>query len=167
MGRRRRAGDRRPQSGLTLIELVLVLTVGAILSATMLMRGPPAAGRSTASYQAQQLATDLRQARMLALAGGRSLQFRIMTSGYRVCLSSVDCSVASQALQEPGHPGGRFEVELGHDLVFPQPQTLHFDALGRPQIAAASSLELQLNGISLVRVTLEPVTGSVTVDVLQ
>jgi prepilin-type N-terminal cleavage/methylation domain-containing protein len=171
MGGCRCSVDRRPQSGaqsgLTLIELVMVLTVVAILSATLLMRGPPAAGRSTAAYQAQQLAEDLRHARMLALAGGRSLQFRIMATGYRVCLASVDCSVVSLALQEPGHPGGRFEVALGHDLAFPQSLTLQFDTLGRPQIATALNLELQLSGISLVRVTVTPLTGSVAVDVLQ
>ena len=163
----RGSGVYRAQSGLTLIELTLGLIVVAVLSAVMLMRGPPAAGRGTAAYQAQQLADDLRLARVLALAGGRSLQFRVEVSGYRVCLVGADCSDSRQVLQEPGHPGGRFEIELEHDLSFPQQATLQFDVLGRPQITAALDLELHSNNIALARVTVTPLTGFVAVQVLQ
>ena len=169
MARGRTSGRRRlrPRSGLTLIELVLVLSLLAILSTSMLIRVPPAAGRSTAALQAQQLADDLRHARGLALSGGRGLQFVFMANGYRVCLAGTDCSNMAGALHEPGHPGGRFEVELKHDLVFARSLTLQFDTLGQPQIELPLQIELLLAGTALIRVTVAPVTAAVTVDVLQ
>lgn len=160
-------GGLQPQSGLTLIELVLAISVLAILSAVVLMRGSPAAGRSTAVHQASQVAADLLHARALALTGGRSLQFRSTATGYQVCLASADCSDHNQVLRDPGHPGGRFEVELTHGLSFSEALTLNFDVLGRPQIVSALNLDLQLAGISLVRVTVMPLTGLVSVLVLQ
>lgn len=160
-------GLLRPRSGLTLIELVLVLSLLAILSASMLLRVPPATGRSTAALQAQQLADDLRHARGLALSGGRGLQFVFMANGYRVCLAGTDCSHSAGALREPGHPGGRFEVELKHDLAFSPLPILQFDTLGQPQTALPLQIELQLADTALVRVTVAPVTAAVTVEVLQ
>ena len=68
--------NRRPSHrfarGMMLAEIVLVTLIASIVSAYAVPRLLPTASKSTAGYQAQKLADNLRHTRMLALAWGKS-----------------------------------------------------------------------------------------------
>ena len=154
-----RSGSR----GFTSIEFIAVVVILGILSAFVVLRAMPRAGESTAGYQAQQLASDVHHAQMLAMAWGKDLVFTSSPNSYTVTCASVvvsPCppSIASPVM-DPGH-SGTFAVTL--DSVTLNNTTLTFDIVGKP--SSAASFTLSANGATLATVTLAAGTGFVAVQ---
>jgi len=136
--------DVPPQSpvrvlGFTLIELIVVVVLVGILSAFVVSRAMPRAGDSTtAGYQAQRLASDLRHAQMLALAWGRALTFTASGNSYSVvCVATGGpCVSTTSPVVDPGRDGP-FTVNMEGVSVS---GSTTFDILGKPSAAASFTL---------------------------
>lgn len=163
---------RVERRGFTLLELVLVLLILSILSVLLALQVRPSIGSATFGYHAQRLAGDLLHARALAMSRGQTLNFLAQAGSYCLVLPPVSSCSAAQAVKDPGHGGGTFNVVLEGGLVFAQPVTLGFDLLGRPLsgealLSVPVVFELQQGGGSVASVTVAPLTGAPSVAVLQ
>jgi len=148
-------------AGFTLIELIIVIVVVGIISAFVVSRAMPRAGESTAGYQAQQFANDLRHAQMLAMTWGKDLNFTTATASYSVsCASGSTGPCASSPVIDPGHSGA-FAVALDNVTLSPA-TTLTFDIVGKP--SSAASFTLAADGVTMATVTVAAGTGFVTVQ---
>lgn len=146
--------------GYTLIELIVVLVLVGILSAFVVSKAMPRAGESTAGYQAQRLASDLRHAQMLALAWGRALTFTAVSGSYSVvCVATGGpCVSTGSPVTDPGRDGP-FTVNL--DNVSLNSASTTFNILGKP--SAAASFTLSSGGTTVATVAVAADTGFVTV----
>lgn len=156
---------------------MMVLILIGILSATLIPKMLPTAGKSTAPYQASKLANNLRYTRMLAMASGKSLKFKADTQSYRVACSipaacnnstpaAASCPNPTAVLTDHGHHGP-FCIALEGGVTLSAPTELEFDLLGRPVAATASSYQLFVGSSLMATVSVAPVTGFVSVIVLQ
>jgi len=150
-----------PERGFTTIELIIVVVLLGILSAFAVLGALPRAGESTAGYQAQQLASDLRHTQMLAIAWGKDLNFTTTPTSYNVsCVSGSMGPCASSPVLDPGHSGS-FTVALDNVTVSPA-TTLTFDIVGKP--SSAASFAITADGVTIATVTVAANTGFVTVQ---
>lgn len=150
-------------SGFTVIELVIVMVFLGIISAFVVSTAMPRAGQSTVGYQAQQLASDLRHAQMLAMTWGKDLNFTTTSTSYSVSCTSVSagpCASYPSAVVDPGHSGS-FTVALDNVTLSLAP-TLTFDIVGKP--SSAASFTLAADGVTMATVTVAAGTGFVTVQ---
>ncbi len=163
--------------GFSQVEMIVTIAVASIMSATVISKALPHAGRSTAAYQAQRLADDLRHTRLLAMSWGQTLVFSTAPSTYRVsCAAPASCSQTtpsaalcpnpSPVVIDPGHHGP-FCVPLEGSVTLSGPATLQFDLLGRPLTSAAVSYQLTAGGATIATVTVAPVTGFIDTTILQ
>lgn len=147
--------------GFTTIEFVIVIVLLGILSAFALLKTMPRTGESTAGYQAQQLASDLRHAQMLAMTWGKDLNFATTSTSYSVsCASGSTGPCASSPVVDPGHSGS-FTVALDNVTLSPA-TTLSFDIVGKP--SSAASFTITADGVTIATVTVAANTGFVSVQ---
>ncbi len=163
--------------GFSQIEMLVTIAVASIMSATVISKALPQAGKSTAAYQAQRLADDLRHTRLLAMSWGQTLVFSTASSTYRVsCATPASCSQTtpsaancpnpSPVVIDPGHHGP-FCVPLESSVTLSGPATLQFDLLGRPLTGAEVSYQLTSGGTTIATVTVAPITGFINTTILQ
>jgi MSHA pilin protein MshC len=127
------------QRGFTLLELVAVLIVVSILSATTMTVITGLSQRDAADH-AEQLRRDLAHLQVLALTWGVALRLTVSPSGgvaYNVtCITTATGTPCTTAGAVPVDPatGSSFSVALasGVTLTAVGGGTLDFDSLGRP-----------------------------------
>ena len=153
---------KKRETGLTLVELVIVLVVVGIISAYALTRNSSASVYTLVS-QAQTMASDIRHAQMLASSWGKSLRmtsvagtdgtysFSCVTSGAFPCNSSPVLNPAT---------GQAFAVSLQRNVVLAGTSSMDIDTQGRPNVAASYVLS---SGVNTATVTVAAITGFVIV----
>ncbi len=165
----------RMARGFSQIELLTTLALAGIMSASVIPKMMPQAGKSTAGYQALRLADDLRHTRLLAMSWGRPLDFMADSQTWRVgcstgCIlatpAAAHCPNPTAVVVDPGHHGP-FCVALENGVTLSGPASIQFDLLGRPQHAGAIVYQLSANGMLIATVSVAADTGFVTTAVLQ
>ncbi len=161
--------------GFSQLELLTTVALAGIMSASVIPKMIPQAGKSTAAYQALRLADDLRHTRLLAMSWGRQLNFASDGQTWRVSCSSgcaqatppaAACPNPSAVVVDPGHHGP-FCVALENGVTLSGPASIQFDLLGRPQSAGAIVYLLSANGSTIATVSVAADTGFVSTAVLQ
>lgn len=161
--------------GFSQLELLVTVALAGIMSASVIPKMIPHAGKSTAAYQALRLADDLRHTRLLAMSWGRPLDFIADSQSWRVgcesgCLLATPaasrCPNPTAVVVDPGHHGP-FCVALENGVVLSGPASIQFDLLGRPQYTGAMVYQLSANGALIATVSVAADTGFVTTAVLQ
>jgi type II secretory pathway pseudopilin PulG len=152
-------------AGWSLIELVVVLVIGAVLVFFVARSYQPK--EALALQQAERLRNDLRHVQMLAITWNRPLRVTVTANNY-----SVSCVTAGASPCDVGpviNPadGAPYLVTLEGGLSLAGPGfTLDLDALGRPRNGAAlvtSNASFTVSGASMARtVTVAPLTGFAT-----
>lgn len=171
----------RPQRGwlargFTQLELLTTIALAGIMSASVVPKMMPQAGKSTAAYQALRLADDLRHTRLLAMSWGTALTFTTDSQTWRVTCTAGGCASAlpaasscpnpTAAVIDPGHRGP-FCVALENGVMLSGPASIQFDLLGRPQATGAITYQLTANGATIATVSVASDTGFVSTAVLQ
>ncbi len=163
--------------GFTQLELITTIALAGIMSASVIPKMMPQAGKSSAAYQALRLADDLRHVRLLAIGWGKPLVFSIDAASWRVtCVNAGSCTVVtppastcpnpSASVLDPGHHGG-FCVALENGVALSGPTSVQFDLLGRPQYAGVITYSLSANGAIVATVSVAADTGFISTAVLQ
>ncbi len=163
--------------GFSQLELVTTIALAGIMSASVVPKMMPQADKSTATYQALQLADDLRHTRLLAMGWGKSLQFSADAGSWRVsCVDAASCTQVmpaaagcpnpSPSIVDHGHRGA-FCVALENGVTLSGPASIQFDLLGRPQSGSTISYTLSAGGVAIATVSVAADTGFVTSQVLQ
>jgi len=146
-----------PQSGFTLLELVVVLVLMGTLTASIFLHWTP--GTASLNAQAGQLARTLRHAQALALSQGRRLTFDVQSS------SDYAISSGGTVIRDPQGVSQNYSLVNGVTLAG---SDLDFDSLGRPVdsagnlVAGVQNWTLSADG-SNVTVSVTPLSGFVTV----
>lgn len=162
--------SRAASAGWTLVELVIVLTVLAVLTYVVVRSLRP--GEALALQQAERLRDDLRHMQTLAMTWNQSLRLNIVAGPpvryYVTCVSgsaTPPCNGAN-AVVDPAK-AGPFQVDLPAELgltispVF----TLDIDTVGRPKNGAvlAGNATFTITGGGGARTTVvTALTGFVT-----
>lgn len=154
------------QSGFTLIELVVLMVLLAVLAVAALPRFD--AAETTAGFQADRLARDIRHMQMLAITWSQPLKLTTAGSGY-----SVSCPAAGTTPPCNASPvidpasGKAFQVSL-ENAVTVSGGPLEVDSLGRPRsgasLAAANTVFTLSGGSSSFSVTTAPISGFTQVN---
>jgi prepilin-type N-terminal cleavage/methylation domain-containing protein len=145
--------------GFTLIELVAVMVILATLGAVALPR--LAHNDATVPAQADQLGRAIRHAQAMAMSQGRSLTVAIQSAtSYAITDGITATPVRDPAGEEQSHTLINAVTLTGNDVKF--------DSLGRPLngaalASAAQSWTLTGSGGTTASVSLQPVTGFVSV----
>jgi len=159
------------QTGITLIELVIVIIVISILTA--IATAKISSSNITVGQQAEQFATDIRHVQSLAINWGCELTLTITAtpSQYEVtskqAYANKPCNVAAAIIKDPISQQN-FTITLSNGVRFTADSTFYFDSFGRPINAAGTiinvdtSFDLTSGGISY-RVTIIRLSGYVTV----
>jgi len=155
---------RWPQSGFTLVELVVIIVVLGIMSVYATMKSVSPAVFTLPS-QAEKLASDIRHMQTLATTWGRSLRLSATAGANGVysvkCVVSgaSPCNTYPNPVIDPA-TGTSFSVAVQKDVVLAGPITLDFNSLGQPSAAASYCLT---SGGSTENVGVAALTGLVAV----
>lgn len=162
--------------GFSQLELLTTIALAGIMSASVVPKMLPQAGKSTAAYQALRLADDLRHTRLLAMSWGTALTFATDSQTWRVSCAGSGCTSAmpaaascpnpTAAVLDPGHRGA-FCVALENGVTLSGPASIQFDLLGRPQHSGTATYQLSANGATIATVSVAADTGFVSTTVLQ
>lgn len=165
----------RGACGFSQLELITALALAGIMSASVIPKMMPQAGKSTAAYQALRLADDLRHTRLLAMSWGQSLAFITDSQTWRVSCASgcalatpaaASCPNPTSVIADPGHRGA-FCIALEYGVTLSGPASIQFDLLGRPQHSGPIVYQLYANGTPIANVSVANGTGFVSTAVLQ
>jgi prepilin-type N-terminal cleavage/methylation domain-containing protein len=155
--------------GLTLIEMICVLTVIGVIGVTLLVRINSVTNVKVLN-QADMLRRDLMHIQSLALTYGIALRLNVSTTGYTVtCLATVPpCATVGGTLIDPT-TSQLFAVTFPSGLTMTgldsSNATVDFDSIGRPSsnstlIATNPVRTFALTGASKTSyVYLRPITG--------
>lgn len=162
----------RGMGGFTLMQLIMVLSMVGVLSAYVIPKIMPSAGKGTAPYQALKLADNLRHTRMLAVAWGKGLKFKSDSATYRVtCSIPAACSNATPTASNCPNPtavvidhghNGPFCIALESGVTLSGPTEIEFDLLGRPLTGSSSTYQLFVGSSLMATVTVAAGTGFVS-----
>lgn len=154
------------------MQLIVVLSMVGVLSAYVIPKIMPSAGKGTAAYQALKLADNLRHTRMLAVSWGKSLKFHSDAVSYRVtCSTPASCNNATPSASQCPNPTaviidhghhGPFCIALEADVTLSGPADIEFDLLGRPLTIGNSTYQLFAGNALMATVTVAAVTGFVS-----
>lgn len=145
----------RKSHGFTLVELILVLAILAILSATAVTK-MDVFGRDLDS-EARVLRSNLQLAQDLAMTGGQTYGFRMLTT------TSYEIYVGS-----PGNPAknpltnGNFVINMSPIQFFGTVSPIAYASNGRPNLVANVTVVLT-NGTSYKNVNVQQNTGFIAV----
>lgn len=157
---------RRLQRGFTLIELVVVIVLVGILSVYAAMNSSSV--ELTLPSQVRHLASSIRYTQTLAITSGNRMQLTFNTDSYSAtCVPTAPATSCTPAVKEftVGLEKGA-KVVPGTDGVSP----LQFNTRGEPEtaantpITAIANYKINLDGSTFFTVSIEPVTGFVTVS---
>lgn len=158
MGQFKLAAAIFTQAGFTLLELVLVMIIIGVLSATALPKFT-----ATSDYQTKALFDDtlntLRYAQKLSIASGCQVQVSLTSHGYALKLPVTEsqCRAAapvfSVAIQRPGSQTA-FAINEPNLFISPS-ATFTFDTLGR------ASMDVVVNVNTIHSITVVKSTGFV------
>jgi prepilin-type N-terminal cleavage/methylation domain-containing protein len=154
--------------GVTLVELVTVLVLVSVVSATVVLN-IGAQGQHSVTVQADQFRRDLSHIQLLALSRGTRLKLTVAAGSYSVCTAATSTCNAASAITDPA-TGAAFDVALTDGVQFTagHGSSYFFDSLGRPASAATgatlvtTTTTFSLNGVgraTAVDITVLPVTG--------
>lgn len=167
----------RSSRGLTLIEMICVLTVIGVIGVTVFVKVNSVTNVNVLN-QADMLRRDLMHAQSLALTYGIALRLNVTTAGYTVtCLATASpCAAIGNTLIDPT-TSQAFAVILPDGLTMTSlnssnaaAATVDFDSIGRP---SASSAPIATNPVRTFVLTgasktsyvyLRPITGFVEVS---
>ena len=163
--------------GFSQLELVTTIALAGIMSASVVPKMMPQAGKSSAPYQALRLADDLRETRLLAMGWGQTLVFAANSTTWRVsCANAGSCSNGmpsaatcpnpTTSVIDTGHHGP-FCVALESGVTLSGPASIQFDLLGRPQASGTITYSLSVNGSAIATVSVAADTGFVSTVALQ
>jgi prepilin-type N-terminal cleavage/methylation domain-containing protein len=128
--------------GFTLVELVVVISIVAVLATVGSSRfasPSPFAGRATA----EQLASALRTAHRLAVAGRKTLTVQLSTSPsqVRVCLDAACAQPLLQALSPELTSGGWLALDPRNGTLLSSALSYQVDGMGRPSLASTQNIQ--------------------------
>ena len=124
------------QSGMTLVELLIVLIVIGIISGIAISKTSPTASL-TIGQQADQFVNDIRHAQSLAQTWGCQLVLIVSTTGYEVrnktaIASKSQCATANAIVTDPS-TGQNLSTTLKNGVQFGGSTTIDFDIKGQPR----------------------------------
>jgi len=161
------------QSGMTIIELAIVLVVIGIIGSIALNKSSSPAAL-TIGQQADQFVSDIRHAQSLAQIWGCQLYFSVTSSGYQLRNKSAiatkpQCTTAGAIVTDPS-TGQVFSITLKNDVQFTGSSTIDFDFKGQPlnnatdlPLTAATNYTLTGGG-STYNISVSHVTGFVSMS---
>jgi len=161
------------QSGLTLLELVIVISVVGLLAAIASSKFLSIAGMS-ARHQTDLFANDIRHLQSLAMSWGCELELNVSSTSYDV-FSKTDYSAAGKSYCATGLPitnptfGQSFSVNISNGLTLAPTGSIYFDNMGRPTDIAGSLLSVATTytlsgGGESWQISIQPITGWVSMN---
>jgi len=122
-----------PQTGFTLVELVIVIVVLGIISVYAVMKSVSQA-EVTLFSQAQKLAGDIRHAQTLAYTSGNRMRLTIDSGTYSVCVAGAPAAPCNTTSNDSTSNDFRVTLQKGVTLSGSTalPAMLDFNSLGRP-----------------------------------
>lgn len=154
------------KGGVTVLEVVIVVMLLAVVATIAAPRfgGETVGGTVESAAAAEQLASDLRRARLFALTQGRSLCVVVVNSasgsGYRVTAFDGNNCPETPAVFDP--LSGSFEGTLGGVVsISAPPEDFRFRSDGSPSSAASFVLSTSAGSIT---VSVASLTGLVAVE---
>lgn len=163
------------QGGFTLIELLMVILVIGILSG-MVVPMVLSTQDAQCSSAARVLTSDLELAQSIALARQAevALVFSADLQSYKVALAqgqTLTSYASVTPMESPNQPGRLYEVCFADQGELPDVQVsavdfagghyVVFDTFGSPDVGGMVTIDA---GDASLTVTLEPITGAVTID---
>lgn len=153
------------QRGFTLQELVMVIVLIGIVSASVVMMNINSSGQHSVNVQADQLRRNLSHLQLLAISRGQRMRLTTTATNYTVaaCTTSA-CTTTTPVSNDPATESN-FSVNLTDGVTFTAASQgmLDFDSLGRPQAGGALitvSRQFVLTGSgNNATVTVQPLTG--------
>jgi len=164
--------NKKLQSGLTLIELVIVIIVLSILAGI----GSAQINSSdefSLSQQARKFSNHIRHVQLLANNWGCDLRLTVSASNYEVTSQTdytgdgkAECG-AGNVITDPA-AFDSFSIDLEGSVTFSSTGNFYFDTLGRPRNSATDALLTATtqfdmsSGSATWRATIAPISGFVT-----
>lgn len=151
--------------GVTLIELVIVLVIFAILSATVMM-SLNSSNQHRVNLRADEFRRDVSRAQLLAISQGIRLRLSTTPTGYTGytvgSCANADCTGTITQITD-AVTGEAFSADLTGQNIALTPTSIDFDSLGRPQSAGSlrtTDADVIFSGAGhSVTVRILPITG--------
>jgi MSHA pilin protein MshC len=150
----------KPQTGFTLVELIIVILITSVLAAAAAPRFFERSAFEERGYYEDTLAA-LRFAQKLAVATGCQVQASITANSFTLNQRATSCTSGAYTKNvfNPGDPGNAYTKTAPSDLTLSPATTLTFNGLGQ---VSGGAYTITLTGAADTRsITLVPETGLV------